>query len=156
MDDLLIAAAKEHAHRALTGLRGYIQIGEHSDSDLDRYFGCNHHLDSEDGISRCRLDMRAYFTQRANLIPKPSAAPYAPELPKAQSDELIASPGIYAKDAAHYLMRLMFAARMACLDLALAIQRLACQVTRCDRRLVRLYSYIATNPKYMLTGFVNT
>ena len=166
VDDLLIAAAKTLAHRALTELREYIQIGEHS--DLAKYLGCNHQLDSEQGISRCRFDTRAYlkaaaaytdFTQRANLTPKPSATPYAPELPKAQSDELIARPGIYAKDAAHYLMRLMFAARMACPDLALAIQRLACQITQwsadCDRRLVRLYGYIAANPNYMLTGFAN-
>ena len=165
VDDLLIAAAKELAHRALTELRQYIQIGE--PSDISKYLGCNHHLDTENGISRCRFDMRAYlkaayndFTKRANTKPKPSATPYAPELPKAQSDELIARPGIYATDAAHYLMRLMFAARMACPDLALAIQRLACNITKwsadCDRRLVRIYGYIAANPDYMLTGFVNT
>ena len=54
----------------------------------------------------------------------------------------------------------MFAARMACPDLALAIQRSACQISKwpadCDCRCVRLYSYIATNPNYMATGFVNT
>ena len=80
VDDLLIAAAKELAHRALTELREYIQIGEHS--DISKYLGCNHHLDTENGISRCRFDMRAYlkaayndFTKRANTKPKPSAIP---------------------------------------------------------------------------------
>ena len=104
-EDLLTAAAKEFVHRAFTELREYIQIGEHS--DLAKYLGCTHHLDSEDGISRCHFDMRAYlkaantdFTQRANLIPKLSATSYALELPKAQSDELIARPGIYANDGA--------------------------------------------------------
>ena len=165
VDDLLIAAAKAIAHRALTELHECIQIGEHS--DLAKYLVCNHHLGSEDGISRCRFDMCAYlkaaytdFTQRANLTPKLSAMPYAPELPKAQTDDLIARPGIYGKGAAHYLMRLMFAARVAYPELALAIQRLACQITKwpadCDRRLVRLYGYTATNPNYMFTGFVTT
>ena len=71
---------------------------------------------------------------------------------------MIAKPGIYAKGAAHYLMRLMFAARMACPNLSLAIQRLACQITKwsadCDRPLVRLSGYIGAHYKENLSGAV--
>jgi hypothetical protein len=128
---------------------------------MDKYLGCKHTIKNQ----RVKFDMSEYlkaafdeFVQKTGIHPRPAMTPYAPDLPRLQTDELIAKPGIYAKDAAHYLMRLMFAARMACPNLSLAIQRLACQITKwsadCDRRLVRLFGYIGAHYKECLYGAV--
>ena len=100
------------------------------------------------------------FVKKTGVVPKRASTPYAPDLPRDQADQLISTPGKYGADAAHYLMRLMFAARMASPDLSLAIQRLATQITKwssdCDRRLLRIYGYIANKPNIALIGTVNT
>eukprot|EP00972_Heterocapsa_arctica_P056988 8408655-Heterocapsa_arctica.AAC.1 len=58
-------------------------------------------------------------------------------------------PSIYAPTASSHLMKLLFAARLCCPDILVAITRLAAKVSKwltChDRALVRLFQYIEHN-----------
>jgi hypothetical protein len=68
-------------------------------------------------------------------------------------------PGEYGPEAASYLMKLLYGARMCCPWLTVPVQRLAAHVhswnAECDRRLVRLYDFVWSNLDIVLSGVLS-
>ncbi len=77
---------------------------------------------------------------------------------KDQEDASKVDPGFLGPIATRVLMKILYAARMARYDLLRAVCHLACNVSKwtseCDRRLVRLVSYIQSTLSYRMVGWV--
>ena len=71
-------------------------------------------------------------------------------------ESLLAKPGQWGDAAAHFLMKLLYAARMCRPDLLVAITRLASRIVTwdadCDRRLKRIYDYLQCHADISLRG----
>ena len=162
VDDLLIIG-NHQLDSTIAEIRKIIHMDD--PTPIDKYLGCRHYFVHGQSTATCTFDMRDYlraavkdFVATTGIDPKPAATPYAPDLPREQADKLLGQPGVLGPQAAHFLMKVMYAARMASPNLSVAIQRLATQVTRwnadCDRRLTRLFGYIKDNPQLTLKGTV--
>ena len=91
---------------------------------------------------------------------KKATTPCAPDLPSKQLDVLLNTAGKYGSQAPHFLMKLLYGARMChpgLSALSLCIQRLTRHVqnwsAECDRRMHRLYEFLA-GTDYVLTGLL--
>ena len=155
VDDLLITGPSSSLSGELDRIR--TQIDMEDPSSLTKYLGCEHTINKKGPEAQVCFNMMAYlqaavnrFVQESGAHLTKAATPYAPDPPAEQLNELLNSPGIYANIAASHLMALMYAARMACPTLSLQVTRLAAQVTKwnkdCDRRLVRLFSWVHSVP----------
>ena len=71
VDDLLIAAAKELAHRAFTELREYIQIGEHSDISKWMYSRSSVSARWASSLAAAICKSSTYSTMRMSVAPNP-------------------------------------------------------------------------------------
>jgi hypothetical protein len=100
------------------------------------------------------------YSDKTGLSLKAVDSPFAPDLPEAQLQKLLAEPGRFQQHSASVLMKLLYGARMAAPWLSVPIQRLARQVHRwtaeCDRRLHRLYCYVHSSIEQVLKGTLST
>ena len=164
VDDLVMLGGP-----SLTGLIKELQkvVEMEEPAPLNKYLGCSHSISTtgEKGsrITECEFDMQDYtlaaideYVKNTGLTLKSAPTPFAPVLPSDQLDVLLATKGRFGEHAASHLMKLMFEARMACPLLSVAIQRLACNITKwtaeCDRRLHRIYCFLYGNSNLVLTG----
>jgi hypothetical protein len=154
VDDLLMLGG-EKLDAFILELRNKVEMDD--PSDLSKYLGCNHRV-SVVGVSPNRItcyefDMVGYFSQAVRIYEQQTGnklkkvdSPFAPVVPHEHLEKLLNTPGQLGQDAASYLMKLLFGARLAHPILCIAIQRLARNVSKwtaeCDRRLHRLYCYI--------------
>ena len=106
-------------------------------------------------ISYCKTACNEFADERGHKF-KSAPTPYAPDLPRGQVEVLEAQPGVYADSCAHHLMKLLYAARQAKLEVIVAITRLASKITKwcanCDRKLIRLFDFLNTNSNWCLSG----
>ena len=131
---------------------------------IDKYLGCHHEFTDHKDVTEVKWSMSDYFqsavdifkdtTGIKNLIPV--CTPFAPEICKELFIENVSTPGIWAKHAPSFLMKLLYGARMAMPNLVLPVQRLATQVTKwsveADRRLLRVYAYVSYVTDWTLKG----
>ena len=86
------------------------------------------------------------YLEKTGMALKKADMPFAPELPRDQSEKLMSTPGEYAKHSPSSLMKRLYGARAVWPDLCVPIQQLVSKGTRwsleCDRRCYRLYQYI--------------
>jgi hypothetical protein len=171
VDDLLFLGTKgpKGHQREIAKLRLRVKM---DDPDvLSKYLGCHHSFSKKtvegNVVTESQYDMADYmrqacevYTEKTGLSLKAADSPFAPELPDAQLQELLAKPGRYQQHSASVLMKLLYAARMAAPWLSVAIQRLARQIHRwtaeCDRRLHRLYCYVHSTLEQVLKGCLST
>ncbi len=118
---------------------------------ISKYLGCNHHISSKmvgggHVVTTAKLDMADYMRQACEVYVtktgqtlKTVDSPYAPDLPQAQLDDLLAKPGKFQHLSASVLMKLLYAARIAVPWLSVSIQRLAGRST--SGRLRRTVGY---------------
>jgi len=134
-----------------------LEIEMDDPTPIGRYLGCYHHI-TRSGVpgkvvTKCVWEMSGYFEQAlqiyredTGLTVKPATSPYAPDIPSDELDHLLATPGKYQKLAPHFLMKLLYGARMCHPGLSLGIGRLSRRITKwcleCDRRLHRLYEFL--------------
>ena len=163
VDDLLMVGGK-----GLLPLLAQIRLEIEMDdpTPIGRYLGCYHHI-TRSGvpgkqITKCVWEMTGYFDQAlqiyrddTGLSVKPATSPYVPEIDSAELDLLLNTPGKFQKLAPHFLMKLLYGARMCHPGLSLGIGRLARRITKwcseCDRRLHRLYEFLC-GTDYQLHG----
>ena len=132
---------------------------------IDKYLGVHH--DFKEGKSKdsaeFELSMKDFFksscdayTEKTGQSLKAAETPYAPELPKEKTIELMKTPGKYGEHAPSLLMKPLYGARAARPDLCVPIQQLSSEVTRwsaeCDRRIHRMYCYIFGTTDFALKG----
>jgi hypothetical protein len=115
-------------------------------------------------ISTYNYDMRDYmrsavelYIEKTGLQPRPPVStPYVPDIPPAELDILVTTRGKFAEHALCLLMKLLYGVRMAFPPLAVAIHRLATQITKwtadCDRRLHRLFCWLEGHCNLSLKG----
>ena len=100
------------------------------------------------------------FATATNRVLKHVPTPYVPERGLAVVEAREALPGKFGNDAAHYLMTLLYAARMARPELEVAITRLASRVSKwnaeCDDRMIRLYDFIHDRIELCIYGSLST
>ena len=100
------------------------------------------------------------FAKATNRSFKHVPTPYIPERGLALTEAREALPGKFGESAAHYLMTLLYGARMARPELAVAITRLASRVSKwsaeCDERLIRLYDFIHDRIELCIYGSLST
>ena len=164
VDDLLMLGGKQ-LQNTISRLRRKIDM--ETPEPMSKYIGCNHRISTtgtgEDQLTQVSFDMREYFKSAVESFKNESGAkltkavtPFVPELARAQQDELLKTTGKYGDKAARFLMRLLYGTRLAFPPPSVAIQRLASQITKwnaeCDRRLVRIHSFLETNGDMVLTG----
>ena len=164
VDDLLFLGG-DHIRKTIERLRN--EVAMEDPTPISKYLGCNHNVRTtgkgQEQLTTVEFDMRQYFasaveafkTETGSKLSK-AVTPYVPDLPKAQQQQLLEDKGQHAAQAARYLMRLLYGTRLAYPPPSVAIQRLASQITRwnaeCDRRLVRIHSYLETKQNMVLTG----
>jgi len=88
-----------------------------------------------------------------------AASPYAPKLPDECEGEW-ATPGVLAPHAASLIMKLMYAARIACPHITTIVSRLSSRITRWtkndDRRIHRVYCFLDSHSALTLEGCLST
>ena len=130
---------------------------------LDRFLGVKHTIIRKNGFLECTFDMSEFagscvdrFCELTNTVrskmPK-SDTPAHKELPFFADNE---EPGYYASVAPSLLMKPLYLARCARPELSFVIARLARRITRWtradDRAVDRLYSYLNSSVRYMMSG----
>ena len=136
VDDLLIVGKPDAIERVTTKLRQRVKMED--PEPMDKYLGCYHHMSrGKDGVLDVRFDMTGYlpaavdiYIAETGLKVTTASSPYPPELPPAQLQHALESPGRFQHKAASLLMKLMYAARMAVPSLCVAVQRLASNITK--------------------------
>lgn len=161
VDDLL-AVGSDSIRKTLDVLRKTVKMED--PSPLSKYLGCFHKFSRIKDVTTVTFDMSDYLTSAAKVYfeetgrkPATSAmTPYAPEVPLQDLEAMLAKPGEQKERAASYLMRLMYAARMAFPHIAVGVSRLARRISKWsvddDRRLHRLMSYVYYHAEDHLTG----
>ena len=113
------------------------------------------------------FDMRVYiksaiddYVKRTGWNLKPATSPYAPDLSASALDQLLNEDSEHAGMAASFVMKLMYAARMAVPQALAPVCRLASEFSRrskdSDRKLYRLYCYLYCYPDLVLMGSLST
>jgi len=162
VDDLLGSGRDTDVRKALKALRADVEFDE--PEVVNKYLGCRHSFEEKGDVKTCVFNMISYCQTACNEFAderghkfKSAPTPYAPELPRGQVEELEAQPGVYADSCAHHLMKLLYAARQAKLEVIVAITRLASKITKwwanCDRKLVRLFDFLNTNSNWCTLRF---
>ena len=111
----------------------------------------------------CCYQMRAYnesacrdFEKKESMILKCADTPYAPDVGPDKLIELCEARGVFQDSASHYLMQLLYSARIATPQIMVAITRLASRVVSwdadCDRKLIRIFAYLKGNSDVALWG----
>ena len=120
VDDLLMVGGK-----GLLPLLAQIRLEIEMDdpTPIGRYLGCYHHI-TRSGVpgkqvTKCVWEMSGYFEQAlqiyrddTGLSAKPATSPYVPEIGGDELDRLLDTPGKFQKLAPHFLMKLLYGARM--------------------------------------------
>ena len=168
VDDLVMVGT-EFLVDIIAEIRKNIKMEE--PSDLQKYLGCVHHVTQKivegETITNVTFDMMNYFqaaidqylelaTEKLNEV----STPFAPRLAPEELDALMAERGVFADHAASLVMKLMYGVRMAGPHLSTVVARLSSQITKwtrdSDRRLHRIYSYLAQAKKLTLKGSLST
>jgi hypothetical protein len=165
VDDLLVVGGAL-ATSELIEIRKLIEMEE--PSNVSRYLGCGHLIKhekvSDDVLTHYGFEMVEYFksaceifvSETGHALRAGTSTPSPPELPLEEVLKLVGTPGVYEDNALSFLMKLLYGARLCAPWLVVAVQRLACHVTKwnaeCDRRLKRIYDFLHSNPELMLTG----
>lgn len=163
VDDLIVLGPIGIASTFLKDLRREIELED--PEPVSKYLGVHHKFsdDKTKQVKEYELSMCDFFrqacevyTEKTGLTLKPADTPFAPELPKDQTIELMSKPGKYGSESASLLMKPLYGARAVKPDLCVPIQHLASEVSRwsaeCDRRLHRLYQYIYKSKDETLKG----
>ena len=131
---------------------------------IDKYLGCHHEITDNKDVTEVKWSMSDYFQSSVDIFKDvtgiknitPVCTPFAPEISKELFIENVSTPGVWAKHAPSFLMKLLYGARMAVPTLVLPVQRLATQVTKwsveADRRLLRVYAYVSYITGWALMG----
>ena len=167
VDDLVIVGPK-HVIEVIDKLRS--EIAMEDPAELKKYLGCVHEIfrKTTDGetITDVIFDMRKYiesaleqYLEVATLPLTKAASPYAPKIQDEDEDEW-AKPGALAPHAASLIMKLMYAARIACPRIATIVSRMSSRITRWtrndDRRLHRVYCFLHTHSSLTLKGSLSS
>ena len=168
VDDLLISGAKIR-YDVIRQLKKQVVMDE--PTPISKYLGCMHLTTEYDAqsaiITEIVFDMRIYvksaigdYVKRTGWTLKPAASPYAPDLPNVALDRFLGEDGEHADLAASFVMKLMYAARMAVPQALTPVCRLASELSRWskdgDRKLYRLYCYLNAYPDLVLVGSFST
>ena len=155
VDDLIMLGAKS-LRPCIADIRETITMED--PMPMYRYLGCQHHFSFSGPqgkrLTTCRFEMSGYFQQAlevyqtdTGLPVKSSTSPYVPAIKDEVLDHNLATPGRWQRLAPHFLMKLLYGARMAHPGLSLGINRLTRVVSKwnaeCDRRMHRLYQFLA-------------
>ena len=167
--DDLIMTGPDHILEVVSKIRENIVMED--PGQMQKYLGCIHHVVQKmkggETITQVAFDMQKYFesalAEYRELNPEKLHrvdSPYAPRLNDKELDSLLAQPGKMAANAASLVMRLMYGVRMAAPHLSIAVTRLSAQITKwsreSDRRLHRIFSYIAGASHMQLMGQLST
>ena len=166
VDDLIMLGAKS-LRPCIADIRETITMED--PMPMYRYLGCQHHFSFSGPqgkrLTTCRFEMSGYFQQAlevyqtdTGLPVKSSTSPYVPAIKDEVLDHNLATPGRWQRLAPHFLMKLLYGARMAHPGLSLGINRLTRVVSKwnaeCDRRMHRLYEFLA-GTDYVLDGMLS-
>ena len=135
---------------------------------IGKYLSCVHQFQKVDPTTTAvRFNMTDYlaksveeFKTEFGIKYKHVPTPYLPErgLPVVEARE--AQEGRFGEVASHYLMCLLYGARLALPQLAVAVTRLAGRVSKwsaeCDDRLIRLYDYAHDRFQDSIHGSLST
>ena len=161
VDDILAAGPEVPTRALFKALESEIEFDV--PEEITKYLGVVHHFEKTGDVTKCVFDMVDYCdtassefaAERGHKFRK-ADTPYAPELPRDQTEALEAQPGEYAETCAHHLMKLLYAARQAKAEVIVAITRLASDISRwnadCDRQLCRLFDFVHAHPDWCMTG----
>ena len=152
MDDLLGSGKEQNVRACLVNLNKDLQFGR--PERIDKYLSCVHKFWKVDNkITQVQFNMCDYlrracadFESETKIKLKHVPTPYVPErgLAAVEADEKLE--GRFGDDASHYLMTLLYGARMAHPWLSVAITRLCQRVHKwsadADKRLIRIYDFI--------------
>ena len=122
VDDLLILAGEAILKVFIPELREQVEIED--PANISKYIGCHYSVNTTGAapnrITTVLHDMTDYmissfriYEDVTKLKLKKVDTPYAPELPKGQTLMLLEAPGVLGQHAASFLMKLLFAARLA-------------------------------------------
>ena len=165
VDDLLGAGPEKDLRTTFEKLSKLVDLDP--PEPLNKYLGCHHTIThsgtGEDRCSEVRFDMTDYcrdaceqFVAETGQKLGKARSPFAPQLDADKIAELDVDPGKWGDLAAHFLMKLLYAARMCRPDMMVAITRLASRISKwtadCDRRLVRIYEYLQSHLELGLHG----
>ena len=100
------------------------------------------------------------FARENNIKYKHVQTPYLSERGIAVQEAREALPGRFGESASHYLMCLLYGARLALPQLIVAVTRLAGRVSKwnaeCDDRLIRLYDFAHDRINHCIHGCLST
>jgi len=166
VDDLLGSGKESDVRACLANLRKDLKFGE--PERIDKYLSCIHKFWKVDNkITQVGFDMCSYlrkacdeFSRVVNQKLKHVPTPYILDRGLVVTETREKLPGWFEKDAAHYLMTLLYGARMASPWLIVAITRLAARVHKwsaeCDDRLIRIYDFVHDRIDYCIYGSLST
>ena len=152
VDDLLGIGPEKELREGFKSLSEVVEIDP--PEEISKYLGCEHHIRykgaGEQRMTTTTFSMDAYcrdacnqFIEETGIRLGKARSPYAPDLDREQLEKLEEAPGKWGDLAAHFLMKLLYAARMCRPDLITAITKLASRIARwngdCDRRITRVY-----------------
>ena len=167
--DDLVMTGPDHVLEVIDRIRKDIVMED--PGQMQKYLGCIHHvvrkMKGGETITQVAFDMQKYFESALAEYRELNSeklhkvdSPYAPRLNDKELDSLLAQPGKMAAHAASLVMRLMYGVRMAAPHLSIAVTRLSAQITKwsreSDRRLHRIFSYIAGASHMQLMGQLST
>ena len=165
VDDLLLVSPKQHTNKIWRSIEADIKFKD-PESSLDRYLGIQHSVVRQGSETTMVVQMQSFLQSavqryKDEIGVKRLPAVLTPSLdqdtPMTQEE---AAPGNQALSCASHLMKLLFAARMACPWLITQINRLAKHVTKWslyhDKALKRLMSYIEHNTHLKLVSRIST
>ena len=168
VDDLVMVGGKDLVG-VIKQLRQNITMDD--PTDLQKYLGCVHEIHRKryggERVTSVVFNMTKYvqaaLDQYAEFSSQPltkAASPHAPSLADEEIEKMLAEPGVLAPHAASLVMKLMYAARMACPHISTIVSKLASRVTRWtkhdDRRLHRVYCFLKTHGDLTLKGSLST
>ena len=168
VDDLVMVGCKRLIC-IIKELRKTINMDE--PAALQKYLGCVHEIthtfNNGERLTKVVFNMTNYmqsaldqYAEVARAALTKADSPYAPRLADEEIDKLLSEPGDLAPHAASLIMKLMYAARMACPHVATIVSKMSSRITRWtredDRRLHRVYCYLNSHQKATLQGSLST
>ena len=147
------------------------QVAMDDPTPIGKHLGMMHKVATYDSnseiVTEVIFDMGVYiksaiddYVKRTGWNLKPATSPYAPDLSAAALDQLPNEDGEHAGMAASFVMKLMYAARMAVPQALTPVCRLASELSHwskdSDRKLYRLYCYLYCYPDLVLMGSLST
>ena len=138
VDDLVMVGC-QHLVNVIRELRKSITMDD--PAELQKYLGCVHQIAYKacggERIMRVTFDMTLYLQAALDQYAEVSKgkiskadSPYAPKLADEEVEKLLSEPGDLAPHAASLIMKLMYAARMACPFISTIVSKLSSRITR--------------------------